>query len=85
MKGLIDSLANQLKAGGWEEAKETAHAAKGAANMTGALELGAVCAEIDTALLAGDNERAQSSFPAVAQAFDRASAEIRAILDTPPG
>jgi HPt (histidine-containing phosphotransfer) domain-containing protein len=78
-RALLDAITERLDAGDLAGASESAHAAKGAANMTGTLRLGALCGDIDRALRAGDASAARQKLASLPAIFTEAETEIRKI------
>lgn len=78
---LLAEIARQLAAGDTAAATETAHSAKGAARMTGAFRLAAVCAQIENHCKTGNSGEALDWLALVPDAFEevkRAIAEVKA-------
>ena len=77
---LLAEIGSQLAAGDTKAAVETAHSAKGAARMTGAFRLAAVCGHIESECKNGNAAEALDWLALVPEAFDevkRAIEEVR--------
>ncbi len=72
----VSQIQEGLAQGDLESARQAAHAAKGAANLTGAYAFAAICSEINDALKASDAERAQAAATDIDDAFERVAAAI---------
>jgi len=75
---LLSELAALLRAGDCAGATEVAHSAKGAARMTGAFQLAAVCGEIERSSKDGDGATALEWLALVPAAFD----EVKQAIET---
>ncbi|MBM3557225.1 MAG: response regulator, partial [Alphaproteobacteria bacterium] len=64
-QGMVDDVARHLEAGEATEAREVAHALKGAARSVGAMRLGDAAAEVQDCLDRKDVDAARGSFPAI--------------------
>jgi HPt (histidine-containing phosphotransfer) domain-containing protein len=77
IRPLLSSIQMRLLAGDLPGAAADAHSAKGAANVTGAFRLGALCDEICRQLKQGDSTEAQNVLALVPDAIDEVQAAIR--------
>jgi len=75
---LLDEMGACLRAGDHERASEVAHSAKGAARMTGAFQLAAVCGEIERLSKEGDIVTSLEWLVLVPAAFE----EVRRAIET---
>jgi HPt (histidine-containing phosphotransfer) domain-containing protein len=73
---LLESIPAALLSGDLAGAAASAHAAKGAANMTGAFRLGSLCAEVCRLLTLGDAAQAQNASAHIPVAFGEVQAAI---------
>ena len=79
---MLADIGRHLAAGDAAAATEIAHSAKGAARMTGAFRLAALCSEIESLGKAGETGEALEWLALVPKAFDevkKAIAEIKAV------
>ena len=74
---LLAEIGRNLAAGDLTAASETAHSAKGAARMTGAFRLAAVCAHIETLTKEGNEDDALEWLALAPDAFE----EVRKAID----
>ncbi len=77
---LLDRIAEALVKGELRVASEAAHSAKGAANVTGAARLGALCAAIEKAAREGDAGSAGKLAAKLPQCFAEVEAAISKLL-----
>jgi HPt (histidine-containing phosphotransfer) domain-containing protein len=75
---LLSEIGSHLRAGDYPKATEVAHSAKGAARMTGAFQLAAVCSEIEHSSKMGDGATALEWLELVPAAF----AEVKQAIET---
>ena len=78
---LLNQIGGHLLANDFDQATDVAHSAKGAARMTGAFQLAAVCGEIEQSSKNGDGVTALEWLALVPTAFEevkRAIAEVQA-------
>ena len=73
---LLAEIGRQLAVGDTGAAVETAHSAKGAARMTGAFRLAAVCGHIESACKKGNGAEALEWLALVPQAFEEVKRAI---------
>ncbi len=73
---LLADIGRHLGAGDTAAATEVAHSAKGAARMTGAFRLAAVCSEIEYLSKAGEAGEALEWLALVPEAFDEVKKAI---------
>lgn len=78
-KPLLAELARQLAAGDTGAATETAHSAKGAARMTGAFRLAAVCGHVESTSKDGNADEALEWLALVPDAFEEVRRAIEAV------
>jgi len=76
---LLVEMDRQLAADDLAGAVESAHSAKGAARMTGAFRLAAVCGGIESSSKAGEKGEAVDWLALVPAAFDEVKAAIEAV------
>ena len=79
---LLTDIGRHLAAGDLRAATESAHSAKGAARMTGAFRLAAVCGGIESSSKAGKGDEAQDWLALAPAAFEEVR---RAIEDVKAG
>lgn len=79
---LLAEIGVHLLAGNYDSATDVAHSAKGAARMTGAFQLAAVCSEIERTSKDGDGVTALEWLALVPDAFEEVR---RAILQLQAG
>jgi HPt (histidine-containing phosphotransfer) domain-containing protein len=75
---LLTEIGTHLHAGDFVRATEVAHSAKGAARMTGAFQLAAICSEIEQSSKDGDGVTALEWLALVPAAF----AEVKLAIET---
>ena len=76
----VAEVAQQLEAGNAEDARFAAHSAAGAARTAGALELAAVCSQVEAVVVEGDLAAARGLLPDVQAAFARVVEAVRTEL-----
>jgi HPt (histidine-containing phosphotransfer) domain-containing protein len=79
---LLAEIGRHLAAGDLSAASETAHSAKGAARMSGAFRLAAVCAAIETLTRQGNADDALEWLALVPDAFEEVRQAIHTVETT---
>ena len=79
---LLAEIGRHLAAGDLPAASETAHSAKGAARMTGAFRLAAVCSEIEALTKDGNSDDALEWLALVPDAFEEVRQAIHTVETT---
>jgi HPt (histidine-containing phosphotransfer) domain-containing protein len=69
-----------LAAEDWPAAREAAHSAKGASNLTGAYQLGSLCSAVEKALRENDPATARHLAEGLPAVFAAVQAAIAAVL-----
>ena len=67
---LLNQIGGHLLANDFDQATDAAHSAKGAARMTGAFQLAAICSEIEQSSKNGDGVTALEWLALIPQAFE---------------
>ena len=76
---LLNQIGGHLLANDFDQATDAAHSAKGAARMTGAFQLAAICSEIEVSSKNGDGVTALEWLALIPEAFEDVKRAIEVV------